>query len=164
VRTFSLLPVPGVLTDRELVVEVVAAGGGQTAIRVDAEGGLAAAAPAGRARAVRRPGGDGRRRASRDARRRPAASCPAFLAPGVRLTFRTRPGGPALAVAEGPASCGTLLFTVGSRQQPALQVTDGFVRQVLAIAGLRCRLSWIGAFRSCHRSAQRDPRAVEKGP
>ena len=69
------------------------------------------------------------------------ASCPAFVAPGVRLTFRARPGGPALAVAEGPASCGIVPFTVGGRQQPALQATDGFVSQVLTIVGLRWRLS-----------------------
>ncbi len=65
----------------------------------------------------------------------------ACAAPGVRLTFRVRPGGPALAVAEGPASCGIVLFTGGGRQQPALQATDGFVSQVRTIAGLRWRLS-----------------------
>ena len=36
-RTFSLTPIPGVLNARDLVVEVVAAGNGQTAIRVDAQ-------------------------------------------------------------------------------------------------------------------------------
>ena len=35
-RMFSLAPVPGVLTARDLVVEVTGAGHGQTAIRVDA--------------------------------------------------------------------------------------------------------------------------------
>jgi hypothetical protein len=69
------------------------------------------------------------------------ASCPAFVASGVRLTFRARPGGPAVAVAEGPQSCGTVAFTVGGRQQPSLQVPDGFVSQVLTTAGLRWRLS-----------------------
>jgi hypothetical protein len=169
-RMFSLLPVPGVLTDRELVVEVIAAGGGQTAVRVDAQVAWQPPRPPGErvpsaARVVTvaavpytavgagRPPAPvtitgaavvARLAALIDGLRLSTigvASCPAFLAPGVRLTFRARPAGPALAVAEGPASCGTLLFTVGSRQQPALQVTDGFVRQVLAIAGLRWRLS-----------------------
>ena len=36
-RTFSLPPVPRVLTSRDLVVEVTGAGNGQTAIRVDAQ-------------------------------------------------------------------------------------------------------------------------------
>jgi hypothetical protein len=62
-RAFSLPPAAGVLTDRELVVEVIAAGGGQTAIRVDAQVAWQPPPPARRARAVRRPGGDGRRRA-----------------------------------------------------------------------------------------------------
>jgi len=169
-RAFSLLPAPGVLTDRELVVEVIAAGGGQTAIRVDAQ--VAWQPP--------RPPGEHVPSAARvvtvaavpdtavGAGRLPApvtitaaavvarlaafvdslrlstigvASCPAFVASGVRLTFRARPGGPAVAVAEGPQSCGTVAFTVGGRQQPALQVPDGFVSQVLTTAGLRWRLS-----------------------
>lgn len=36
-RMFSLTPVPGVLNNRDLVVEVTGAGNGQTAIRVDAQ-------------------------------------------------------------------------------------------------------------------------------
>jgi hypothetical protein len=169
-RMFSLPPVPGVLTDRELVVEVIAAGGGQAAIRVDAQVAwqpprppgervpssarvvTVAAVPYTAAGAGRLPAPvtvtgaavvarlaafvDGLRLSTIG-----VASCPAFLAPGVRLTFRARPGGPALAVAEGPASCGTVAFTVGGRQQPALQAPDGFVSRVLAIAGLPWRLS-----------------------
>lgn len=173
-RAFSLPPAPGVLTDRELVVEVIAAGGGQTAIRVDAQVAWQPPRPAGehvpsKARVVTVAAvpevavtaGTGRLRlpapvtiASAPAVARLAAlvdslqlstigvaSCPAFLAPALRLTFRSGPGGPALAVAQGPASCATVLFTLGGRQQPALQVPDGFVSQVLAIAGLHWRLS-----------------------
>lgn len=169
-RAFSLPPVPGVLTDRELVVEVIAAGGGQTAIRVDAQVAWQPPRPPGEhvpsaARVVtiaalpgmmpgaRQPPAPVTITAAAVVARLAAlvdslrlstigvASCPAVLAPGIRLTFRARPGGPALAVAEGPAPCGTVLFTVGGRQQPALQVPDGFVSQVLAIAGLRWRLS-----------------------
>jgi hypothetical protein len=173
-RMFSLPAVPGVLTDRELVVEVIAAGGGQTAIRVDAQVAWQPPRPRGEyvpsaahvvtvaaVPDIAAPAGAGRLR-------RPApvtitsapvvarlaalvgslqlstigvASCPAFLAPVVQLTFRARPGAPALAIAQGPAPCGTVLFTVGVRQQPALQVPDGFVSRVLTIAGLRWRLS-----------------------
>lgn len=168
-RMFSLPPVPGVLTDRELVVEVIAADGGQTAIRVDAQVAWQPPRPPGEhvpsaARVVtvaavpytavsaRLPApvtitgaaAVARLAAFVDSLRLSTigvASCPAFVAPGVRLTFRARPGGPALAVAEGPASCGTAAFTVEGRQQPALQVPDGFVSQVLATAGLSWRLS-----------------------
>jgi hypothetical protein len=173
-RMFSLPPVPGVLTDRELAVEVIAASGGQTAIRVDAQVAwqpprprgeyvpsaarvvtVAAvpdiAAPAGAAGRLRLPAPVTITSAPAVARLAAlvdslplstigVASCPAFLAPVVQLTFRARPGGPALAVAQGPAPCGIVLFTLGGRQQPALQVPDGFVSRVLATAGLRWRL------------------------
>jgi hypothetical protein len=163
-----------VLTDRELVVEVIAAASGQTAIRVDAQ--VAWQPPRPRSECVpsaarvvtvaavpdtAAPASAGRLRlpapvtiTSEPVVKRLAAlvdslplstigvtSCPAFLAPVVRLTFRARPGGPALAVAEGPEPCGTVAFTVGGRQQPALQVPDGFISQVLTTAGLRWRLS-----------------------
>ena len=169
-RTFSLPPAPGVLTDRELVVEVIAAGGGRTAIRVDAQVAWQSPRPPGEhvpsaAQVVMvsavppaLPGAGGlpapvtitaaavvaRLAAFVDSLRLSTigvASCPAFVAPGVRLTFRARPGGPALAVAAGPEPCGTVAFTVGGRQQPALQVPDGFVGQVLTTASLRWRLS-----------------------
>jgi len=170
---FALPSVPGVLTDRELVVEVIAAGGGQTAIRVDAQVAWQPPRPHGEyvpsaARVVTvaavpdvaAPAGAGQFRLPAPVTITSApvvarlaalvdslqlstigvASCPAFLAPVVQLTFRARPGGPALAVAQGPAPCGTVLFTLGGRQ-PALQVPDGFVAQVLKLADLRWRLS-----------------------
>src|SRR5690242_20825238 len=42
-----------------------------------------------------------------------AASCPAAFGGGIRLTFRARAGSPPLAVAQGPAPCGTVQFSVG---------------------------------------------------
>jgi len=65
----------------------------------------------------------------------PDASCPASLG-GIRLTFRAGAGGPPLAVAQGPAACGTVQFSVGGNRQPALQLTDSFIPQVLKLAGL----------------------------
>jgi hypothetical protein len=169
-RTFSLAPIPGVLDGRDLVVEVVAAGGGQTAIRVDAQvAWQPPRAPGERVPPAARvvtiaevPGvlpGSGhppapvtitgvavvtRLAALVDGLQLstigPGASCPAPLGPEIRLTFLARPGGSPLAVAQGPADCGTILFTVDGRQQPALELTDTFVSQVLAIAGLHWRL------------------------
>ena len=66
----------------------------------------------------------------------PDASCPAGLGGGIRLTFRARAGGPPLAVALGPAPCGTVQFSVGGKPQPALQITDSFILQVLKLAAL----------------------------
>src|SRR6266568_1491342 len=55
---------------------------------------------------------------------------------GIRLTFLARAGGLPLAVAQGPAACGTVQFSVGGKQQPALQLTDSFLPQVLKLADL----------------------------
>jgi len=63
--------------------------------------------------------------------------CPAGGA-GIQLTFRARSGGPPLATAQDGPRFG-LLFSIGGRQQPALQVTPTFTARVLAIAGLRYR-------------------------
>jgi hypothetical protein len=170
-RTFSLAPIPGVLDGRDLVVEVAAAGGGQTAIRVDAQVAWQPPRAAGEripsaARVVTiaevpgvLPGTshppapvtitgvavvtrlaalvDGLPLSTIG----PGASCPAPLGPEVQLTFRGSPSGPPLAVAQGPAGCGTVLFTVDGRQQPALELTDTFISQVLALAGLRWKLT-----------------------
>jgi hypothetical protein len=66
----------------------------------------------------------------------PDASCPAVAWGQIRLTFRARIGGPPLAVAQAPEPCGTVELTVGGKQQPALQITDQFIRQVLKVAKL----------------------------
>jgi hypothetical protein len=170
-RTFSLSPVPGVLNARDLVVEVTGAGTGQTAIRVDAQVSWQPPRPASarvpaaaRVVTITQLPGPGPR-----ARRPPApvtitglalvrrlaalvdnlqlstigpdAPCPAALLGGIRLTFRARAGGPPLAVAQGPAACGTVQFSAGGKPQPALQITNSFIPQVLKLAGLHWKVS-----------------------
>ena len=164
-RTFSLSPIPGVLNARDLVVEVASAGNGQTAIRVDAQvswqppGPAAERVPSG-VRVVtiaQLPSLDPH--ASRPpapvtitdlvvVRRLAAlvdslelstigpAPCPMAPGGGLLLRFLARAGGPPLAVAQGPAACGTVQFSVGGKQQPALQITDLFIPQVLKLTGL----------------------------
>jgi hypothetical protein len=169
-RTFSLSPVPGVLNARDLVVEVTGAGHGQTAIRVDAQVSwqpprsaserVPAAArvvtitqsPSPGPHAGRPPApvtitglAVVRRLAAlvdslQLSTIGPAASCPPPPGGGIQLTFRARAGGPPLAVAQGPAACGTVQFGVGGKQQPALQITASFLPQVLKVAGLNWKI------------------------
>lgn len=70
----------------------------------------------------------------------PGASCPAPPGGEIRLTFPASAGGPPLAVAQGPAACGTVQFSVGGKPQPALQITDWFIPQVLKLAGLHWKV------------------------
>ena len=179
-RTFSLAPIPGVLNARDLVVEVTAAGGGQTAIRVDAQvawqpprpaservpaaarvvtigevpGLLPVASPVPAPVTVTSAAAVARLAALVDglalSTRGPGASCAAGVSLELVLTFRARPGGAALAVARGPAPCGLVLFAIGGRQQPALAVTGTFVTQALAIARLHGKL---GARQFCGADA-----------
>ena len=169
-RTFSLAPIPGVLNARDLVVEVAGAGNGQTVIRVDAQVSWQPPRPGSdrvpsAARVVtiaQLPGLGPHARpppapvtitglavvrplaALVDSLQLstigPGASCPAAFGGGIRLTFLARAGGPPLAVAQGPAVCGTVQFTVGGKRQPALQMTDSFIPQVLKLAGLRWKI------------------------
>jgi hypothetical protein len=169
-RTFSLSPVPGVLNARDLVVEVTAAGRGQTAIRVDAQVSWQPRRPASdRVPAAARvvtitqlPSLDPhvsrppapititdlavvRRLASvvdslQLSTIGSAASCPSALGGGIQLTFLARTAGPLLAVAQGPAACGTVQFSVDGKPQPALQITDSFIPQVLNLAGLNWKV------------------------
>jgi hypothetical protein len=170
-RTFSLTPIPGVLNARDLVVEVVAAGNGQTAIRVDAQVSWQPPRPASEhvpsaarvvtitqlpslgPRAGRPPApvtitdlAVVRRLAAvvdslQLSTIGPAASCPAPPGGGIRLTFLARAGGPPLAVAQGPAACGTVQFSADGKQQPALQITDSFIPQVLKLADLHWKVA-----------------------
>jgi hypothetical protein len=71
----------------------------------------------------------------------PAVSCPLVVGVGIQLTFLARAGGPLLAVAQGPAACGTVQFSVGGKPQPALQLTGSFIPQVLKLAGLNWKVS-----------------------
>jgi hypothetical protein len=168
-RMFSLSPVPGVLNARDLVVEVAAVGNNQTAIRVDAQVSWQPTRPAlervpSATREVtitelpspnphaRRPPAPVTITGLAVVRRLaalvdslqlstigPGASCPAVFG-GILLTFRARAGGPPLAVAQGPAACGTVEFSVGGKQQPELEITDSFIPQVLKLAGLHWRV------------------------
>jgi hypothetical protein len=167
--SFSLPPVPGVLNSRELVVEVTAAGGGQTAVRVDAQVTWLPAKPAteripSAARvvtitAIPGLGATGRTPApvtTTDATvvRRiaslidglpvfPAGTyhCPVETGRALRLTFRATAGGPALAVATAALDgCGGVGLAVGGAAQPGLSGGPSLARQVLAIAGLH----WAG--------------------
>jgi hypothetical protein len=165
-RMFSLAPVPGVLSTRDLVVEVTRAGRDQTEIRVDAQVIWQPPRPAHErvppaARVVtitQRPSGDPHARrppapvtiTSLVVVRRlaaladslqlstiaPGASCPAPPGGGIRLAFLARAGGPPLAVMQGPAACGTIQFSAGGRRQPALQDTSSFIAHVLRLADL----------------------------
>jgi hypothetical protein len=169
-RTFSLSPVPGVLNARDLVVEVTAAGHGQTAIRVDAQVSWQPPRPASErvpsaARVVtitQLPSLDprlGRAHApvtiaGLAAVRRlaalvdslqlstigPTAPCPLTAGGGIQLTFLARAGGPLLAVAQGPAACGTVQFSVSGKPQPALQLTDSFIPRILKLADLNWKV------------------------
>jgi len=167
---FSLAPVPGVLTARDLVVEVTGVGNGQTAIRVDAQVSWQPPRPGPeRVPAAARlvtitplPRLDPRARrppapvtiTSPPAVRRiaalvdslplstigPDASCPAAFGGGIRLTFRAQASGAPLAVAQGPAPCGTVQFSAGGTRQPALQITDSFIPHILTLAGLHWKI------------------------
>jgi hypothetical protein len=169
-RTFSLSPVPGVLNARDLVVEVSGMGNGQTAIRVDAQVSWQPPRPASEqvpsaTRVVtitqlpslnpraRRPPAPvtitrlavvRRLAALADSLQLstigPRASCPAPMGGGIRLTFLARAGGRPLAVAQGPAPCGTVQFSAGGQRQPALQITDSFIPQVLKLANLHWKV------------------------
>ena len=170
-RTFSLSPVPGVLNARDLVVEVAAAGHGQTEIRVDAQVSWQPPRPASeRVPSTTRlvtitqlPSLDPhvshppapvtitdlavvrRLAALVDSLQLstigPAVSCPLVVGGVIQLTFLARVGGPLLAVAQGPAACGTVQFSVGGKPQPALQLTGSFIPQVLKLAGLNWKVS-----------------------
>jgi hypothetical protein len=169
-RTFSLPPIPSVLNGRDLVVEVAEVANEQTAIRVDAQVSWQPPRPAPeRVPSATRvvtitqlpsPGPHARRppapvtitnlavvrrlAALVDSLQLstigPDAPCPAPPGGGIRLTFRARAGGPPLAVAHGPAACGTVQFSVGGKGQPALQITDSFIPQVLKLAGLHWKV------------------------
>jgi len=159
-----------VLDARDLVVEVAAVGSGQTAIRVDAQVSWQPPRPAlervpSAARVVtitqlpslgphaRRPPAPvtitglavvQRLAALVDSLQLstigPGAPCPLPAGGGIRLTFQARAGGPPLAVAQGPAACGTVQLSASGKQQPALQITDSFITQVLMLAGLHWKV------------------------
>jgi len=163
--TFSLPPVSGVLNTRDLVVEVVSAGGGRTAIRVDAQVTWQPPRPAAErvpsaARVVtitqlpsllphgKRPlpsvtitDAAVTKRIAALVDQLPVStlgimSCPAMVGGGIELTFRARAGAPVVAVVNSQGGCDTVLFTIAGRQQPALMGSGSLILDVLKTAGL----------------------------
>jgi hypothetical protein len=169
-RDFQLAP-EGVLVTREMVVEVASAGGGQTGIRVDAWVAWQPPRPAGSlippaARTVTiaelyngapAPGSlpapvtitdpatvrklaaviDGLPLSTLPA----DVPCPFSPHRFLSLTFRARPGGPALAIVQTDQQCDGVALTVGGRQQPPLQNEPALDPQILKLAGRPWKLS-----------------------
>jgi hypothetical protein len=168
-RGFALGP-EGVLVDRELDVEVASAGGGRTGIRVDAWVAWQPPRPAGSlipltARTITiaelNPGSPAAKRlpvpvtiTDPGAVRKLAAlidglplsttpddvPCPLSLNPFLSLTFRARPGGPALAVAQTGQQCYSVALTVRGEQQLPLQDKPTLDPQIVKLAGLPWKL------------------------
>jgi hypothetical protein len=151
-----------VITDAELVVKVASVGNGQTGIRVDAEVAWQPPRPTSTfvpaaarvvtlaevARMDQHPPlptpvtitsegvvrqlavlVNGLQLSTAD-----GAPCPATF--GYALTFRERPGGPPLAIAQVHESSCEVLLTINGKEQPALQITSSFLQDVLRAAGL----------------------------
>ncbi len=168
-RDFQLAP-EGALITREMVVEVASAGGGQTGIRVDAWVAWQPPRPVGSlippaARTVTiaelyngapAPGSlpapvtitdpatvrklaaviDGLPLSTLPA----DVPCPFSLHRYLSLTFRARPGGPALAIAQTGQQCDAVALTVRGEQQSPLQNQDTLDPQIIKLAGLPWKL------------------------
>lgn len=65
---------------------------------------------------------------------------PCFMGVGFTLTFRAAVGGPAIAVAVGPAECGVVHLTLNGKDEPDLQPPGSYRATVLKIAGLHWTL------------------------
>jgi hypothetical protein len=151
----------GVLIGRVLDVEVASAGGGRTGIRLDAWVAWLQPRPASSlipptARTVTIANTDGgtltapvtisdpatvrKLAALIDGLRlsTTAVGTPCPPAPGLflSLTFRARPGGPLLAVAQTGQPCYTVALTVRGEQQPALANASTLDGQILKLAVL----------------------------
>jgi hypothetical protein len=59
---------------------------------------------------------------------------------GFTLTFRAVAGGPAVAVADGPAECGAVHLRLNGKDEPDLQPPGSYRATVLKITGLRWKL------------------------
>jgi hypothetical protein len=164
-RGFQLAP-EGVLVSRELDVEVASAGGGQTGIREDAWVAWQPPRPAsglipptattvviaelntGSPAAKRLPApvtitdpGVVRKLAALinglPLSTTPADTpCPLSLNRSLSLTFRARPGGPALAIAQTGQQCYSVALTVRGAQQLPLQDKPTLDPQILKLAAL----------------------------
>ncbi len=65
---------------------------------------------------------------------------PCSLETGFTLTFRAVAGGPAVAVAVGPAECGAVHLSLNGKDEPDLQPTGAYRATVMKIAGLHWKL------------------------
>jgi hypothetical protein len=165
-QAFELLPDKAPLTKQYLIVSIAAAGGGKTAVRVDADVAYQPARPAtervpATARVVtitQTSGYPGSQPPPPVTVTRPATvaaivayvnGLPLSTAPrdapcssaavDFRLDFRERPGGPLLAVAGGPVGCDILNFILAGRPQPPLDGST-FNQRIAALAGLHWKL------------------------
>lgn len=164
---YSLPAVRGVLPTREMNVQFYAAGGGTTVIMaeamvswtlprpaaevVPASVTVVTIAPAG---PLPPPAPEPVTITSAPVVRRLAAlvnglprstvaeGVPCPMAAGFTLTFRAAPGGPPVAVADGPGACSQVTFTVGGQDEPALLPPDAgaYDAAVLKTAGLPWKL------------------------
>lgn len=165
---WSLASVSGVLDERQLAVEAVNDGSGQTALRVDAQvdwvpAKLASERVPASARVVTIAASSGTVKEKTPA---PVTitnaatvakiaslvdglpvsspgerSCPLDLGKAVQMTFRaTAKGSPLAVVTADSGGCQNVNFTVGGKAQPALSNGGTAARQVLAAAGLH----WTG--------------------
>jgi hypothetical protein len=169
-RSFELPPVPGVLTSRELVVEVVSVGNGRTGIRVDAEVGWQPPRPVadqvpsaarvvtiteettmqtGRGMpspvTVTDPAVVARLAALIDGLpispfNNIAVSCPGAFGSFLTLTFRASLGGEPLATARTDQSCGVTIFAANPDQDLALTQPSTLDQQILTTAGLTWKI------------------------
>lgn len=164
---YSLPAVPGVLPVRELNVQFYDAGGGTTVIMAEAMVSWTLPRPAAEAvpasvtvvtiapsgpvpppfpAPVTITSGPVVRQLAALVNGLPrstvAAGVPCPMAAGFTLTFRAAPGGPPVAVADGPGACSQVTLTVGGKGEPALQPPDAgaYNAAVLKIAGLPWKL------------------------
>ena len=67
-------------------------------------------------------------------------SCPAGLGGSLELAFRTRTGGPVVALVQTDQACGLVDLTVNGQQPLGLENNANVDRQILAIASLPWKL------------------------
>jgi hypothetical protein len=162
---YSLPAVPGVLPTREMNVQVYQAGAGMTVIMADAMVTWQPTRPAtevipasvtmvtvavfgpwpGNPAPVTITSVPIVRRLAALVNGLPLATVgkgvPCPMGAGFTLTFRTAAGGPAAAVATGPAECGVVHLRLSGKGEPDLQPPGSYRAAVLKIAGLRWKLT-----------------------
>ena len=161
---YSLPAVPGVLPTREMNVQVYDVGGGMTVIMAEAMVSWQPPRPAfevipasvtvvtiaaswpwqGNPAPVTITSVPVVRRLAALVNELPPSTVPkgipCAMGAGFTLTFRAAAGGPAVAVAVGPAECGVVHLRLNGKDQPDLQPPDSYGATVLKIAGLRWKL------------------------